>query len=62
VFAMLVPEQATDRHLEVLSELAQMFSDPMLREALAAAPDADSLQRLIAAWHPDAPGQRRAAA
>jgi PTS system nitrogen regulatory IIA component len=57
-----VPEQATDRHLEVLSELAQMFSDPALREALAAAPDAESLQQLIAAWHPDAPGQRRAAA
>jgi nitrogen PTS system EIIA component len=62
VFAMLVPEQATDRHLEVLSELAQMFSDPALREALAAAPDAQSQQQHIATWQPDAPGQRRAAA
>jgi PTS system nitrogen regulatory IIA component len=35
VFAMLVPEHATEAHLELLSELAQMFSDAQLREALA---------------------------
>src|SRR5215471_3948086 len=38
VFAMLVPEHATEAHLELLSELAQMFSDASLREALTAAP------------------------
>src|SRR5262245_63459711 len=35
VFALLVPEQATEKHLEILSELAQMFSDRALRESLA---------------------------
>jgi PTS system nitrogen regulatory IIA component len=62
VFAMLVPEQATEKHLEILSELAQMFSDRELREAMAQAPDAPALQKLIAEWQPDAPGRRRAAA
>ena len=62
VFALLVPEHATEKHLEILSELAQMFSDRALREAMAGAPDAQALHQLIAAWQPDAPGQRRAAA
>ncbi len=62
VFALLVPEHATEKHLEILSELAQMFSDRALREAMASAPDAQALHLLIAAWQPDASGQRRAAA
>jgi nitrogen PTS system EIIA component len=62
VFALLVPEHATEKHLEILSELAQMFSDRALREAMTAATDAQALHQLIAAWQPDAPGQRRAAA
>ncbi len=62
VFAMLVPEQATERHLEILSELAQMFSDRELREAMAQASDAQALHKLIAEWKPDAAGRRRAAA
>ena len=61
-FVLLVPEQATEKHLQLLSELAQMFSDRALREALAAAPDAGALHRLILDWQPDAAGQRRAAA
>ena len=62
VFALLVPEQATEKHLEILSELAQMFSDRALREAMANAPDAQALHQLIAAWQPDASGRRRAVA
>ncbi len=61
VFAMLVPEHATEAHLELLSELAQMFSDAGLREALAAAPDAAAAHRLITDWSPYAPAQRSAA-
>jgi len=61
VFAMLVPEHATEAHLELLSELAQMFSDAGLREALAAAPDAAAAHRLITEWSPYAPAQRSAA-
>ena len=62
VFVLLVPEKATEKHLQILSELAQMFSDRALREAMARAADAASLHQLVAAWQPDAAGQRRAAA
>jgi PTS system nitrogen regulatory IIA component len=62
VFILLVPEKATEKHLQILSELAQMFSDKALREEMSRAPDADALYQLIAAWQPDAAGQRRAAA
>jgi nitrogen PTS system EIIA component len=62
LFVLLVPEQATEKHLQILSELAQMFSDRALREAMASAPDAGALHQLIAAWQPDAAGQRHAVA
>ena len=62
VFVLLVPEKATEKHLQILSELAQMFCDKTLREAMGRAPDAAALHELIIAWQPDAPGQRRAAA
>jgi len=62
VFALLVPEHATEKHLEILSELAQMFSDRELREALVGAADPATLHEIITAWQPDAPGRRRAAA
>jgi len=62
LFVLLVPEQATEKHLQILSELAQMFSDRALREAMTAAPDAGALHQLIVAWQPDAAGQRHAVA
>jgi PTS system nitrogen regulatory IIA component len=61
-FILLVPEQATEKHLQMLSELAQMFSDRALREAMVKAPDAAALHQLITAWQPDAAGRSRAAA
>lgn len=50
VLAMLVPEHATEQHLQLLSELAQMFSDRRFREAVAAAPDAAAIHELFANW------------
>lgn len=61
VFALLVPEQATERHLQILSELAQMFSDGCLRTSMAGANSAD-LHQLLTTWQPDAAGQRHAVA
>ena len=61
VFAMLVPEHANETHLELLSELAQMFSDQGLRDALAATPDIQAAHRLITEWSPYAQAQRTAA-
>jgi len=43
VFALLVPEEATDEHLQVLSMLARNFSDEQFRQALRNAPDARQL-------------------
>jgi PTS system nitrogen regulatory IIA component len=62
VFVLLVPEQATEKHLQMLSELAQMFSDKSQREAMAQAPDAAALHKVITSWQPDASGRSRAAA
>jgi PTS system nitrogen regulatory IIA component len=61
-FVLLVPEQATEKHLQILSELAQIFSDKAQREAMAQAADAAALHKLITAWQPDAAGRSRAAA
>ena len=54
IFVLLVPDRATDMHLQILSELAQMFSDKPFREQLLAAPSAAELHRLITQWHPHA--------
>jgi len=50
VFVLLVPEQATDEHLQLLSELAQMFSAREFRETLALAGTPDDVHRLFASW------------
>jgi len=61
VFLLLVPEQATEQHLRVLSELAQMLSDRELRERLLNDPDAGTIHQHITAWQPHVADQRRAA-
>ena len=61
VFAMLVPEHATEAHLQILSELAEMFSDATMRESLLSATDVQAAHRLITEWSPYAPAQRSAA-
>ena len=61
IFVLLVPERATDLHLQILSELAQMFSDDEFREQLLKAASADVMHRLIAEWQPHAASQRSAA-
>jgi PTS system nitrogen regulatory IIA component len=50
IFVLLVPEQATDRHLQILSELAQMFSDKTQRERIAAAADPAALHQVFERW------------
>lgn len=48
LFVLLVPEQANELHLQILSELAQRFSERSFREALAAAPDGAAAHGLFA--------------
>lgn len=47
---LLVPEAATQKHLEILSEIAEMLSDAGLREKMASSADASELHRLITNW------------
>lgn len=47
---LLVPEAATQKHLEILSEIAEMLSDANLREKLATSVSAADLHGLIANW------------
>ena len=49
VFAMAVPEHFTQRHLQLLSELAQRFGDAGFRSALREAPDAATLRATLLA-------------
>ena len=49
LFVLLVPEQATEEHLQILSELAQRFAERPFREALLAASDASAVVTLFQA-------------
>ncbi|MDS4013493.1 MAG: PTS IIA-like nitrogen regulatory protein PtsN [Candidatus Accumulibacter sp.] len=48
LFVLLVPEVATEQHLQILSELAQHFSDRSCREALSKAVDGETVRRIFA--------------
>lgn len=48
LFVLLVPEQATEQHLQILSELAERFSERSCREALASAQDAEAVRQTFA--------------
>ena len=47
---LLVPEAATQKHLEILSEIAELLSDSHLREQLKTSVNAVDLHQLIATW------------
>ena len=47
LFVLLVPEQATEEHLQILSEIAERFADPAFRDALLTAPDAAAVIALF---------------
>ena len=59
IFLLMVPERATDQHLQILSELAEMFSDKPFRELLLHAEAAIDIHALIANWSSHAPDQHR---
>lgn len=47
---LLVPEAATQKHLEILSEIAELLSDGGLRERIKSCASRDDLHGLIAGW------------
>ncbi|MDR1708808.1 MAG: PTS IIA-like nitrogen regulatory protein PtsN [Candidatus Accumulibacter sp.] len=52
LFVLLVPEQATEQHLQILSELAERFTERSCREALAQAKDAEAVRRAFSPPEP----------
>ena len=49
---LLIPDHVTQQHLEILSEVAEMFSDETLRQQLATDSDVASVHARILAWQP----------
>jgi PTS system nitrogen regulatory IIA component len=47
---LLVPEAATQKHLEILSEIAELLSDAALRDKMINSADAADLHGLISNW------------
>jgi PTS system nitrogen regulatory IIA component len=47
---LLVPEQATEEHLQILAWIAQAFADRQFRQRLRTCVDAASVSRLFADW------------
>ncbi|WP_326537953.1 PTS sugar transporter subunit IIA [Pseudorhodoferax sp.] len=52
---LLVPEAATQKHLEILSEIAELLSDAPLRENMKSTADAAALHSLIDGWQSSQP-------
>ena len=50
LFALGVPEHFTNQHLMLLSQLAELFSDPDFTQRLRQAPDSASLYALLSDW------------
>jgi PTS system nitrogen regulatory IIA component len=49
---LLIPDHVTQQHLEILSEIAEMFSDEAFRHALSAAPDIATAHARLITWAP----------
>jgi nitrogen PTS system EIIA component len=52
---LLVPEQASQAHLDLLSELAQMLSDKAFRQSLLDSPTPEAVHATLTAWEPIRP-------
>ena len=52
---LLVPENATEEHLELLSELAELLSDRAIRDRLIASDDPGQVLKILSNWSPYRP-------
>lgn len=50
LFALLVPEEANDEHLQLLAQLAQMFNDSAFTQKLREARSSQDLYQLLQHW------------
>ncbi|MDH4285683.1 MAG: PTS IIA-like nitrogen regulatory protein PtsN [Gallionellaceae bacterium] len=51
IYVLLVPERATDLHLQLLGQLAQMFSDKSFREQLQNCNDPAAIHQIFTTWN-----------
>jgi len=49
---LLIPDHVTQQHLEILSEIAEMFSDETFRQLLSTAQDAATVHARLITWQP----------
>ncbi len=49
---VLIPDNVTQQHLEILSEIAEMFSNETFRTALSVEFDPDLIHAKLIAWRP----------
>lgn len=49
---LLIPDNVTQQHLEILSEIAEMFSDNNFRAELISDPDQISVYSRLVTWQP----------
>jgi PTS system nitrogen regulatory IIA component len=52
MFALMVPEESTEEHLQLLASLAEMFSDASMRDRLRQCGSSTDIESIIAQWHP----------
>ena len=50
LFALIVPEESTDEHLQVLALLASMFNEEVFREKLRKSNNAEDTYQLLTTW------------
>jgi len=52
MFALMVPEEYTEEHIQLLASLAEMFSDASIRERLRQCGSSAEIENIIGQWHP----------
>ena len=50
MFGLLVPAESTDEHLQILAQLAKMFSDEAFCKKLRQASSSEELYKLLSEW------------
>lgn len=56
LFALVVPEAATEEHLQLLSQIAELFGDEGRRKRVRNAEDDKALYDLLTHWHTEPHG------
>ena len=51
LFALLVPKESTDEHLQILAQLAKMFSNEDFRQKLRNAETSQAIHQLLSDWN-----------